>query len=111
MARKTQHRQVGDRRTAIAAQLVRPDGTAVDVTGLTVKFKMVDSQGTAVVAETTDNVTVNDATNGKVYYAPAAADVDTAGTFHAYFVVYDGTLGESFPVEAGHFRVQIHDTA
>lgn len=107
MAGQTQKRHVGDTRIAIAATLKRPDGTAVNLTGLTVKFKMVDSQGTVTVAETTTNVTVTSAAAGQVQYDPQAADVDTAGTYYAYFTVYSGTDFEHFPVHRGEFVIEI----
>lgn len=110
MSKQTQHRQVGDTRIAIAAQLKRPDGSVVDLTGLTVKFEMFNSKdGTAKVSETSDNVTVTDAANGKVKYSPQSADVDTEGTYHAYFTVYSGSDYEHFPARGGYFRIQIHD--
>lgn len=109
MAKQTQHRIVGDRRIAISAQLKRPDGSVVDLSGVTVKFVMYDSEDEIKVAETDTNVTIADATNGKVYYAPDATDVDTEGTYHAYFVVISGGLKEHFPARKGHFRIQIHD--
>lgn len=49
----------GDNRNPIAMQCVRPDGEAVDLTGLTVKFTMLKHDGTDKVAETTDNVTIH----------------------------------------------------
>ena len=109
MAAQIQHRHIGDTRIAIAATLVRPNGTAVDLSGLTVKFQMLDTQGTAVVAETADNVSTTDASAGEVQYDPQAADVDTAGSFAAYFTVYDGTDFETFPVKRGDSIIEIHD--
>ncbi len=107
---QTQTRQVGDTRIALATTLKRPDGTAVDVTGLTVKFRMCTSAGVDKVSETSSNVTVTDATNGQVKYTFQAADVDTAGTFHAYFIVETGAgAQDTFPVEAGELRVTIQD--
>lgn len=109
MAGQTQKRHVGDTRIAIAATLTRPDGTAVDLSGLTVKFKMVDSEdGSVKVAETSDNVTVTDEAAGEVQYDPQAADVNTAGTYYAYFTVYEGTNYEHFPVHEGEFVIEIY---
>ncbi len=112
MAVQKQTRQVGDILIAIAATLKRPDGTVVNLTGLTLKFTMVDSEGTAKVAETSDNVTVTDATAGEVQYDPVAADVDTEGTFHAYFVTENGSgKQEMFPADTGRFQINIKPTA
>ncbi len=109
MSLQRQTRQLGDTLIAIAATLTRPDGTVVNPTGKTVKFTMVDSEGgTAKVAETSDNVTTTDAAAGEVQYAPQAADVDTEGTFHAYFILEDGSGNqESFPAKNGDFRIRI----
>ncbi len=105
-----QTRQVGDTRIALATTLKRPDATVVDVTGLTVKFRMCTAAGVDKVAETASNVTVTDATNGQVKYTFQAADVDTAGTFHAYFIAETGAgAQDTFPVESGGMRVKIED--
>jgi len=105
-----QVRHVGDTEVAIAATLQRPDGTAVNLTGLTVKFRMVAVDGTTKVAETASNVTVTDEASGQVQYNPQAADVDTAGVYHAYFVVIDGSSNrDTFPVKNGDLVIIITD--
>ena len=111
MATQIQTRQIGDTRTAIAVTCKRPDGTAEDLTDLTLKFAMYDSEGSAKVAETTDNVSVTDATAGKVQYDPQAADVDEEGTFYAYFIA-EAATGEqdTFPAETGDLRIIIKAT-
>lgn len=108
MSVEVQDRQVGDTRTAIAGICTRPNGDVVDLTNLTMKFAMYDSQGNAKVVETNSNVAVTDAVNGEVEYAPQADDVDTEGTYYAYFIAEAGT-GEqdTFPVETGDFKIQI----
>lgn len=113
MSVQKQTRQLGDTLIAIAATLKRPDGTAVSTAGKTVKFTMVDSEGGAVkVAETSDNVSATDAAAGEVQYDPQAADVNEEGTFHAYFIVEDGSGNqESFPVKTGDFRIIIDSLA
>jgi hypothetical protein len=108
MSTSQQLRHVGDTEVALAATLVRPDGTVVDLTGLTVKFTMVDSAGTDVVAETTSGVTVTDADSGEVQYTFSSGDVDTAGTFYGYFVVIDGSSNrDTFPVRKRDLRIVI----
>ena len=64
MSTNQQLRHVGDTEVALAATLVRPDGTPVDLTGLTVKFTMVDAAGVDVVAETVTGVLVTGAATG-----------------------------------------------
>jgi hypothetical protein len=71
---------------------------------------MCTDAGVDKVAETSSNVAVTDATNGQVKYTFQDADVDTAGTFHAYFIVETGVgAQDTFPVEAGDMRVMIKD--
>lgn len=108
MAVQKQTRQVGDLRIAIAATLKRPDATIVDLSGLTVEFTMVHSNsGTVKVAQTSTRVTVTDATAGEVQYAPVAADVDTPGLYHGYFIVIDGAKEDTFPAATGEFQISI----
>lgn len=107
MAVQKQTRRVGDTRTVIAATLKRPDNTVEDLTGLTLTFQMTDSKGSDKVAETASNVTVTDASAGQVEYAPQADDVDTEGTYFAYFRVADGTDKDTFPAILGEFKIEI----
>jgi hypothetical protein len=109
MARERQHRHVNDTEVALAATLIRPDGTPIDLTDLTVTFKMVGRDGTVKVAETADNVTVTDAAAGEVQYTFQPADVDTAGTYHAYFIAIDGGGNrDTFPVHEDYLEVKIY---
>lgn len=107
MAVQIQTRRVGDTRTAIAATLKRPDNTVEDLTGLTLSFQMTDTEGDDKVAETESNVTVTNATAGQVQYDLQPSDVDTEGTFFAYFRVADGTAKDTFPAEKGEFKINI----
>lgn len=108
MAVQEQIRQVGDTRIALAATLTRPDGTIVDLSGLTLKFTMVTSQGAVKIAETTVGASITDAAAGEVQYTFLAAGVDTAGTFHAYFIVETGAgAQDTFPATTGDLLVTI----
>ena len=107
MSVQTQTRHVGDTEVAIAVTLQRPDGTAVNLTSLTVKFKMVSLQGTTKVAETASNVSTTDATAGECQYDPQAADVDTEGSYNAYFTTTDGSGNkDTFPAEKGELVIK-----
>lgn len=109
MSQQRHDRHVNDTEVALATTLTRPGGTAVDLTDLTVKFKMVANDDTVKVAETDANVTVTDASEGEVEYAFQAADVDTVGTYHAYFVVIDGSGNrDTFPVHEDYLEVKIY---
>lgn len=83
--------------------------TAVNLTGLTVKFKMVDESGTVVVAETQTGVSVVTAASGTVNYDFSAAGVDVAGTYYGYFVVYDSGESDHFPVRSRDLKIRIDD--
>ena len=57
-----------------------------------------------------DNVTIVDASAGKVQYDFQNVDVDTAGTYYAYFILNDSDGQETLPAIAGGFRVKIYST-
>ena len=103
-------RQVDDLNVAIAAALVRPDQSVVDLTNKNVLFTMLDSvTGVPKIAET--SASVISSTSGFAAYAPVAADVDEEGTFFGYFVVTNSSGGQrdTFPVKKGAFKVVIED--
>lgn len=114
MPTKRRHkRHVGDTQTALAVTCKRPDGTVVDLTSMTVRFEMyLASNGSTKVAETASNVTVTDATNGQVQYDFQAADVDTPGTYYAYFTVENAAgKKDTYPVDKGYLEVIIDPDA
>ena len=103
-----QTRQVGDIGIALAATLKRPNGDVVDLNGLTVKFTMVHSNSGAVkVAESSTGVSTTDADAGEVQKVFLAADVDTVGIYHAYFVVEHSGGQDTFPAKTGEMEVSI----
>lgn len=51
------------------------DGSAIDLTGLTVKIVLKNAEGT-LVKDTTDGITVTSATGGQVEYAPSSSSGD-----------------------------------
>ena len=109
MSASEQIRHVGDTEVVLAVTLERPDGTVVNLSGLTVKFTLVDSVGADKVAETDVGVTVTNAAAGEVQYAFKAADVNMAGTYAAYFIVIDGAGNrDTFPVRRRDLQVSIH---
>jgi hypothetical protein len=106
--KQRQRRHVGDRRTAIAVTLQRPDGTAENLTGTTVKFEMYDSaDGSTKVAETNTGVSVTTPASGECQYDPPAAAVDTPGTYYAYFTVESSSKKDTFPVDEGYLEIII----
>jgi hypothetical protein len=105
MTQQIHHRHITDTRTVLSVTLKQRNAsrvlTVVDLTGpLTVKFKMVDSEGTVVIEETVSGVTIDSETEGQVSYDFSSSSVTTGGTYYGYFIVYNGSNeGDHFPVE------------
>ena len=89
----------------IGAQLKDQDDAVIDVTGLTIKFRMVNTDTQAVKINNAA-ATIDDAVNGKVSYTPVAGDVDTVGTYAIYFVD-DATNDRLFPYDGARWILDI----
>lgn len=105
-------RRVGDTTTVLPVTIKEPNSsgveTARDLTGLTVRFKMVNAAtGTAKVAETATGVTVVTAASGTVNYDFSSTGVDTAGVYYGTFIVYSGSEPQSYPVDARGLKIVI----
>lgn len=103
MTQQTHRRRVGDLRTVLPVTLKQPDSNgdlqAVDLTGKTVTFKMVNAaDGTTKISATSTGVTVVTAASGTVNYDFSSGGVDTAGVFWGTFIVTESTETDSFPV-------------
>ena len=83
-------RAVGDTLAKLAVT-IQNNGTARDLTGLTVKFYMVDDEGNVAIAPTA--ATVTDDTAGQVEYDFTALQVAEEGEFYGWFKVYGGVAG------------------
>ena len=105
MSTSTHQMRRNDTAPAITATLTS-GGTAVDLTGATVRFHMMD-ESKAVIVDAA--ATVVSAAAGTVKYDWAAGDTDTSGRFKAEWEVTfaDATI-RTFPVQ-GHTNVLIHD--
>lgn len=113
MSKPEPHRRhITDVRTVLSVVLKQPDDAGdlqpVNLTGLTVKFKMINSAGTSIIAETTTGVNVSNAAAGEVNYSFLSANVATAGTYYGYFVVYSGSASDHFPVVARELIIEIY---
>lgn len=104
--RQLERRTVGDFRTPFAATL-QQDETAVDLTGLTVKFALDELDGTNVIAATSSGVTVTTAASGEVQYAFSSSVA--AGTYAAYFIVDDGGDLDTFPHDGQRMLIEFVD--
>ena len=102
--------QQGDTLTPLMVDFKRPDGTRVDVTGKTVSFEMynADGQNIATGGTTTfeDHPTVADVTVGQHDFSDE--EVETPGTYYAYFRLTESGEHETFPVTQGMLRVQVN---
>ena len=112
MTQQTHRRRVGDTRTVLPVALVQPNTsgvlTAVDLTGLTVQFKMVNAAtGATEIALTSTGVTVTTAASGQAQYDFSGAGVDTAGVYWGTFVVTQSTETDSFPVIQKDLKIVI----
>ena len=101
------HRMVGDRLTPIAGQLYQ-GGAPVNLTGLTVVFRMINNAGDVIVDD--EAATIDVAASGKVSFGLSADDVDEAGTFWMWFIVVGaGSKEDSFPCDGRKFKLVIHE--
>ena len=112
MTQQIHRRRVGDTRTVLPVALVQPNAsgvlTAVDLTGLSVQFKLVNAAtGATEIALTSTGVTVTTAASGQVQYDFSAAGVDTAGVYWGTFVVTQSSETDSFPVRTQDLKVCI----
>ena len=105
--RQTHHVSKGDTLSPLGVELVKPDGTAVDLRSRTVTFVMVDEDNTTVVDG--GSCTVTDAENGRVQYDFQAADVATAGTFFGWFRVTVDNQRDTFPPDGRKLKIEVHD--
>ena len=76
--------------------MIPVSGTAINITGASVLFKMraVNSSSLKV----NSSATITNASNGAVSYTFSASDTDTAGLFQGEFqVTFSGGAIETFP--------------
>jgi len=108
--RKVEHRiAVGDTYTPLGRTLYQGN-EAMDLTGLTVQFKLIQADGTTLTDWTATGVTVVSATAGDVQYDFLATDVDTAGVFYGYFRAGAGSEWATFPPGDKLNKIVITDT-
>lgn len=106
---------VGNTLTPLSAALKQRDSSgalvAVNLTGLIVKFKMVDRLGTIIIAETPTGVTVTDAANGLVEYDFESGNSFPAGDYYAWFTVYSGFEFDTYPASGRGFLIRIRSAS
>ncbi len=101
--------RVRGNREPIGAILQENDGTAIDLTGKSVTFRMVnESTGLVVVDDKAADIDGDQTANtGKVSYTPEASEVDfSGGRFAMYFRTNDNPQ-QRFPYDGAKFVLQI----
>lgn len=109
MKREPHERQVGDLLTTIAAILKYENTSGVlvtdDLTGATITFSMVNA---ATGVSKVDAQSATGGTGGSAVYQPVAADVDTPGIYHGFFVHTSGGSDDTYPVRRTDMRIEIN---
>ncbi len=89
----------------IGATLQDIDGAALDVTGLTILFRMVlIDDGSVKVANQAGAIDV--ALSGQVSYSPTIANMDTAGLY-AMYMIDDTTRDRLFPYDGARWQLDL----
>jgi len=111
------HHTVDDTLTPLGFRLRRRSTTgeweAVNLTGMTVEFRMVDEDGTAVVSDEEIGITITDATNGEGHYDFDDSDVGEAGVYYAWIRVVDPVTLEvdTYPAGGRRWVIVLHEAA
>jgi len=96
-----------DTRPILAATLIDGDGSAVNLDGATVAFKMRKVSTTVSVVDA--SATIADATNGEVTYTWSASDTATVGEYEGEFqVTYADSGIQTFP-NSNYIEIEITD--
>lgn len=102
------NRAVGDTLSPFLFVIRDESGEPVDLTGFDVFFKMVEEDGTEVVARTDTGVTIVDESTGQVSFDFPAEAVDEAlERARGYFIYSDGSDDETYP-DAG-IQINVFD--
>jgi hypothetical protein len=112
MTAQVHRRRVGDLRTVLPVTLQQPDSSgalaAINLTGLTVTFKMVNSaDGSTKISATNTGVTVVSAAAGTVNYDFSSDGVDEAGVFWGTFLVTESGQTDAVPVRQKDLKIVI----
>lgn len=107
MVQQTYDIHLNDGRTPFKATLLQ-SGSPVNLTGLTVKFKLIAADDSVILAATTTGVTVLVAADGTVQYDFSTLAAHTESELYGYFVVINGIKTDHFPVKHRELRFRIH---
>lgn len=112
MTAQIHRRRVGDLRTVLPVTLQQPNSSgvlaAIDLTGLTVTFKMINAaDGTTKIAATSTGVSVVSAAAGTVNYDFSSGGVDAAGVYWGTFLVTESGQTDAVPVRQKDLKIII----
>lgn len=112
MTAQIHRRRVGDLRTVLPVTLQQPNSSgvlaAIDLTGLTVTFKMINAaDGTTKIAATETGVSVVSAAAGTVNYDFSSGGVDAAGVYWGTFLVTESGQTDAVPVRQKDLKIVI----
>ena len=111
MKAQVHRRHITDTRTVLPVTLMQANAsgvdTAVNLTGLTVKFALYDSAGAVAIAATQTGVTVVTAASGTVNYDFSSGSVADAGVYYGYFIVEDSGETDHFPANSRGLKILI----
>lgn len=91
----------------IGATLLDNEGTAVNLTGKSITFRMIN-ESTGEVKVDDQPAVIDNPVTGEVRYNPAAADVDTVGRWAMYFRTDDAPQ-RRFPYDGAKYVLNIMD--
>lgn len=94
---------------AIGATLKDNTGVAIDLTGSTVSFRLVE-QATGSVKIDNASANIDDAVAGKVSYQPSGTDFDTPGKYAAYFII-NSSPAQLLPYDGARFIIRVVEEA
>jgi len=112
MTQQVHRRRVGDLRTVLSVTLQQPDSSgvlqAINLTGLTVTFKMINAaNGATKIAATSTGVSVVSASAGTVNYDFSGGGVDAAGVYWGTFLVTESGQTDAVPVRPKDLKIVI----
>lgn len=95
----------GARKPALRVQITDPEGDPVDLTGLTVGFRMTRSHSRDTVID--GDATIVTAASGICEYGWAANDTDTPGSYLGEFRVSYGAEGQLIVPTGNYVQIEI----
>lgn len=92
----------------IAVQMLDNIGTPINLSGKTIKCRIVATEGGTVVVNNA-GATISDAATGKAYYAPTADEIAdmTAGSKYAVYFIDDDTIDYRYPYDGANYLLNI----